>query len=173
MSADETTMMTSVSFFVTSPSAVVRGTKRGSDAAFGIGLLDGGDDDVGMAASKRRKSARLSAVSMKLASASVEGDASTRGEEPAGTREPNRDDAEKTEKDKVEEEEEEKKKKTSLKTLPKPRGLATRLVNVPAPKVIPAPKVLPEVVASESSAQRTRTKTIPAPKKVIPAPRAM
>ena len=172
MSADETTMTTSVSFFVTSPSAVVRGTKRGSDAAFGIGLLDGGDDNGGMAASKRRKSARLSAVSMKLASANVEGDASTRGEEPAGTREPNRDDAEKTEKDKVEEEEEEK-KKTSLKTLPKPRGLATRLVNVPAPKVIPAPKVLPKVVASESSAQRTKTKTIPAPKKVIPAPRAM
>lgn len=172
MSADETTMTTSVSFFVTSPSAVVRGTKRGSDAAFGIGLLDGGDDNGGMAASKRRKSARLSAVSMKLASANVEGDASTRGEEPAGTREPNRDDAEKTEKDKVEEEEEEK-KKTSLKTLPKPRGLATRLVNVPGPKVIPAPKVLPKVVASESSAQRTKTKTIPAPKKVIPAPRAM
>ena len=165
-------MTTSVSFFVTSPSAVVRGTKRGSDAAFGIGLLDGGDDNGGMAASKRRKSARLSAVSMKLASANVEGDASTRGEEPAGTREPNRDDAEKTEKDKVEEEEEEK-KKTSLKTLPKPRGLATRLVNVPGPKVIPAPKVLPKVVASESSAQRTKTKTIPAPKKVIPAPRAM
>lgn len=135
-------------------------------------MLDGGDDNGGMAASKRRKSARLSAVSMKLASANVEGDASTRGEEPAGTREPNRDDAEKTEKDKVEEEEEEK-KKTSLKTLPKPRGLATRLVNVPGPKVIPAPKVLPKVVASESSAQRTKTKTIPAPKKVIPAPRAM
>ena len=164
-------MTTSVSFFVTSPSAVVRGTKRGSDAAFGIGLLDGGDDNGGMAtASKRRKSARLSAVSMKLASTTVEGDASTRGEEPAGTREPNRDVAEKPEEDKEEEEEE---KKTSLKTLPKPRGLATRLVNVPAPKVIPAPKVLPKVVASESSAQRTKTKTIPAPKKVIPAPRAM
>jgi len=164
-------MTTSVSFFVTSPSAVVRGTKRGSDAAFGVGLLDGDDDNGGMAtASKRRKSARLSAVSMKLASTTVEGDARrTRGEEPAGTREPNRDDAEKPEEDKEEEEE----KKTSLKTLPKPRGLATRLVNVPAPKVIPAPKVLPKVVASESSAQRTKTKTIPAPKKVIPAPRAM
>lgn len=173
MSANETTttMTTSVSFFVTSPSAVVRGTKRGSDAAFGIGLLDGGDDNGGMAASKRRKSARLSAVSMKLASTSVEGDASTRGEEPAGSREPNRDDAEKTENDKEEGGEE--KKKTSLKTLPKPRGLATRLVNVPAPKVIPAPKVLPKVVASESPAQKLRTKTIPAPKKVIPAPRAM
>ena len=167
MSADETTMMTSVSFFVTSPSAVVRGTKRGSDAAFGIGLLEGGDDDDNP--TKRRKSARLSAVSMKLASTTVEGDASTRGEEPAGTREPNRDVAEKPEEDKEEEEEE---KKTSLKTLPKPRGLATRLVNVPAPKVIPAPKVLPKVVASESSAQKTKTKTIPAPKKVIPAPRA-
>ena len=171
MSANETTTMTtSVSFFVTSPSAVVRGTKRGSDAAFGVGLLDGDDDNGGMVtASKRRKSARLSAVSMKLASTTVEGDASTRGEEPAGTREPNRDVAEKPEEDKEEEEE----KKTSLKTLPKPRGLATRLVNVPAPKVIPAPKVLPKVVTSESSAQRTKTKTIPAPKKVIPAPRAM
>ena len=168
MSVNETTMTTSVSFFVTSPSAVVRGTKRGSDAAFGIGLLEGGDDDDNP--TKRRKSARLSAVSMKLASTTVEGDASTRGEEPAGTREPNRDVAEKPEEDKEEEEEE---KKTSLKTLPKPRGLATRLVNVPAPKVIPAPKVLPKVVASESSAQRTKTKTIPAPKKVIPAPRAM
>ena len=167
MSVNETTMTTSVSFFVTSPSAVVRGTKRGSDAAFGIGLLEGGDDDDNP--TKRRKSARLSAVSMKLASTTVEGDASTRGEEPAGTREPNRDDAEKPEGDKEEEEE----KKTSLKTLPKPRGLATRLVNVPAPKVIPAPKVLPKVVASESSAQKTKTKTIPAPKKVIPAPRAL
>lgn len=168
MSVNETTMTTSVSFFVTSPSAVVRGTKRGSDAAFGIGLLEGGDDDDNP--TKRRKSARLSAVSMKLASTTVEGDASTRGEEPAGTREPNRDVAEKPEEDKEEEEEE---KKTSLKTLPKPRGLATRLVNVPAPKVIPAPKVLPKVVASESSAQKTKTKTIPAPKKVIPAPRAL
>ena len=164
---NETTVTSSVSFFVTSPSAVVRGTKRGSDAAFGIGLLD----DGGVAtASKRRKSARLSAVSMKLANASVEGDASPRGEEPAGTREANRD-AVKLER--TEEAGEEEEKMTSLKTLPKPRGLATREVNVPAPKVIPAPKVLPKVVASESSAPMTKTKTIPAPKKVIPAPRAM
>jgi len=101
----------------------------------------------------------------------VEGDASPRGEEPAGTREANRDAVklERTE----EAEEEEEKKMTSLKTLPKPRGLVTREVNVPAPKVIPAPKVLPKVVASESSAPMTKTKTIPAPKKVIPAPRAM
>ena len=165
---NETTVTSSVSFFVTSPSAVVRGTKRGSDAAFGIGLSDDGGVST---ASKRRKSARLSAVSMKLANASVEGDASPRGEEPAGTREANRDAVklERTE----EAEEEEEKKMTSLKTLPKPRGLVTREVNVPAPKVIPAPKVLPKVVASESSAPMTKTKTIPAPKKVIPAPRAM
>jgi hypothetical protein len=170
MSAPNETMVTSsVSFFVTSPSAVVRGTKRGSDAAFGIGLSDDGGVST---ASKRRKSARLSAVSMKLANASVEGDASPRGEEPAGTREANRD-AVKLERTEEAGEEEEEKKKTSLKTLPKPRGLVTREVNVPAPKVIPAPKVLPNVVASESSAPRTKTKTIPAPKKVIPAPRAM